>query len=104
MQGQGDELAREVLDILFRHDPLGTAYDPEFDRTEYWPETRSILALLDQARDESELQSVVRRAFEANGVLEYASGARLNAAAHEIWSVRRRGVDRRLPPGPPPSA
>jgi len=103
VQGHTEALAQEILDILFRHDPLGTAYDPKFDRTEYLPETRSILALLDQAHGESELESVVRRAFETNGALGEASDARLAAAAREIWSAWRRTVDRRLPPGPPPS-
>jgi hypothetical protein len=100
MLDRSDAFAREVLEILFRHDPIGTAYDPEFDQTEYLPETRAILALVDQARDESEMQTVVRQAFELQGVLDYASSPKLTAAAGEIWSAWRRAIDRRLPPGP----
>ena len=103
MLDRSDAFIREVLEILFRHDPIGTAYDPDFDRTEYLPEARSIVALLDQTRNEPDMQAVVRQSFELNGVLDNASSPKLTAAAREIWSAWRRAIDRRLPPGASPS-
>jgi hypothetical protein len=87
VQGEGDALAREILDILFRHDPLGTAYDPECDRTEYWPETRSMLTLLDATRSESDVEAALRQAFEASASQPAADILRRRLPLETEWDM-----------------
>ena len=82
------ELFDKVSDILFEYDPVGLNFETNVG--EYEPETRTIIPLINEARDINHLSELVRGVFVQmfEGVdIDRKEGIYAKIAAR-IWEVR----------------
>lgn len=90
------ELFDAVSALLYRHDPIGVAFD-NVNSDEYDPETGTILPRLRNCESASDVQRVVHdefvRWFDAGNA---GSEERYEVIASEIWELCRSRGNRRL--------
>lgn len=83
------ELYDEVLEILFRNDPIGINFEINID--EYEPEVSTILPRLKEARSPEDLQKIIHqefvRWFDADIAGSRAKYARI---AREVWDAYKK--------------
>ncbi|MEL7569559.1 MAG: hypothetical protein AAGU14_03255 [Eubacteriaceae bacterium] len=77
-----ENLYNEVLEILWRHDPIGIGYLSD----EYEPETGTILPRIKEASSQAELRNIIYQEFVKWFNEELAGKEEnYNQIAHEIW-------------------
>lgn len=77
-----ENLYNEVLEILWRHDPIGLGYISD----EYVPETGTILPRIKEASSHAELRNIIYQEFVKWFNEELAGKEEnYNQIAHEIW-------------------
>ena len=95
MKAEYGELFDAVSALLFRHDPIGIAFDNE-NTDEYDPETGTILPRLRSCQAASDVQRVVHEEFVRWFDAENAgSEERYTLIASEIWELCRSRGNRR---------
>jgi len=89
LKAEYGELFDAVSALIFRHDPIGIAFDNE-NTDEYDPETGTILPRLRNCESASDVQRVVHDEFVRWFDEENAGPAeRYTLIASEIWEVYR---------------
>lgn len=79
------ELYDEVLEILFRNDPIGINF--EINTDEYEPEAGTILPRLKEARSPEDLQNIIHQEFVRWFGADIAgSRAKYAKIAQEVWN------------------
>jgi len=77
----------QVLEILFRHDPIDINYETNTD--EYDPEVGTILPRLKEASSENDVQKIVHEEFRRWFSLDAGGPDRYGEIASEIWTAWR---------------
>jgi hypothetical protein len=85
------KLYDEVLEILFRNDPIGINF--EFNTDEYEPEVGTILPRLKEAHSPEDLQGIIHQEF----VCWFDAGiagtkAKYAKIAQEIWDAYKKNI------------
>src|SRR5215469_6876095 len=94
LKAQYGELFDAVSAVLFRHDPIGIAFDNE-NTDEYDPETGTILPRLRNCKSVSDVQRVVHEEFVRwFDVGNTGPEERYALIASEIWELCRSGGNR----------
>src|SRR4051794_13587041 len=83
-------LYEEILDILFRHDPMGINFGTNAD--EYEPEVGTILPRLKEAASPNDLRRIIHEEFTRWFNDEDIAGheAKYDKIAQEAWAVYQR--------------
>lgn len=75
----------EVLDILYRYDPMGIAWDNPRRGEEYNSEARTIVPRLSEARSAANVRQIVFEEFQKWFGASFRRTERLDELAAEIW-------------------
>ncbi len=85
------KLYDEILEILFRNDPIGINF--EFNTDEYGPEVGTILPRLKEARSPEDLQKIIHQEFVRWFDADIAgTKARYAKIAHEVWAAYKKNI------------
>lgn len=86
LRSEYGELYDEVLQTLFRNDPIGINF--EINTDEYEPEVSTILPRLMEARSVEDLQKIIHQEFVRWFGADIAgSGAKYARIAREVWDA-----------------
>lgn len=81
----------EVLDILYRYDPMGIAWDNPSRGEEYNPEARTIVPRLSEARSAADVRRIVFEEFRRWFGSSFRRTERLDELGAEIWQAWTSG-------------
>lgn len=77
----------DLLDILYRYDPMGIAWSNPSRAEEYNPEVRTILPRLGQAKSIDDVRHIVSEEFTRWFGDSFSCTERLDQLAEEIWQA-----------------
>lgn len=85
------ELYDEVLEILFRNDPIGISF--EINSDEYEPEVGTILPRLKEACSSEDVQNIIHQEF-VRWFDDYIAGPMEKYAtiAQEVWNAYKKKI------------